>query len=77
MVLVWCLGLWAVGVGAVCECVWGGGGKSSTLLQRLFLWTDPLADLMTQLHVQHINVYILDVEGAELLILQSVDFSKV
>ena len=37
----------------------------------------PLTHIMDHLGVQHINFYVLDVEGAELLILQSVDFGKV
>lgn len=36
----------------------------------------PLTHIMDHLGVQHINFYVLDVEGAELLILQSVDFGK-
>ncbi len=37
----------------------------------------PLSSIMDELGVRHVNLYVLDVEGAELVVLQSLDFDKV
>ena len=37
----------------------------------------PLSSILHHLGVQHINLFFLDVEGAELMVLQSLDFSAV
>ncbi len=36
----------------------------------------PLHDVLGPLGIQHINFYVLDVEGGELMVLKSVDFSR-
>jgi hypothetical protein len=38
---------------------------------------EPLAYILGTVGVQHINFYSLDVEGGELMVLESVDFSKI
>lgn len=37
----------------------------------------PISQILTELGVQHIDLWVLDVEGAELSILEGMDFSKV
>jgi hypothetical protein len=37
----------------------------------------PLSSILSELGVRHVNFYVLDVEGAELMVLQSLDFDKV
>lgn len=37
----------------------------------------PLAAILASLHVAHINFFVLDVEGAEISVLESVDWERV
>jgi len=37
----------------------------------------PMSDMLTYAHLTHINLFILDVEGAELSVLKTIDFSAV
>jgi len=37
----------------------------------------PLSTIITETNVKHVNLFILDVEGAELSVLQSIDFNEV
>ena len=52
---------------------WGGGGKAELVLVPC----RPLGPMLAMLGITHVDLWVLDVEGAELEVLQTVDFATI
>jgi hypothetical protein len=66
-------GFWEFMSDNIKRAYWGGGKEAELVLVPC----RPLGPMLAMLGITHVDLWVLDVEGAELEVLQTVDFAKV